>query len=325
MLTKEDIPHYAPATIEVADGLTIRVSVEPDENMGAPWEEHDGHGIVSEWTTREKAPGEMVLCTDHGSRRFYDFAATVKIARKERWGAEGATAGERAHLAALADFNRLRAWCNDQWCWVGVMVEIDEGYGDDARPMRDSLWGIESDGDYWRHVAAELANDLLNACPRSFWCSSLPEVLETDHYETSQDVHTKTIVQPGIGGTVPVWGHFPRVLSTFALLLCLSLPALAAEPCKVNVNSATPAQLALLINTGPVLAGKIEAARTAAPLTAESLDAVPGVGAKWLEYNAPHVAYSGETTCTAKLRKPESETGESESDTVRREGSGGGQ
>lgn len=100
-------------------------------------------------------------------------------------------------------------------------------------------------------------------------------------------------------------GFSPRkVVAALVLSAVLSpLAAHAAEPCKVNVNSASPAQLALLINTGPALAGKIEAAR---PLDAAKLDAVPGIGVKWLEYNAPHVAYGGETTCKDKLRKPAS-------------------
>ncbi len=154
-VTKDDIPAYAPATIEIADGLTIHVDVVPDESMGAPWEEHDGHGIVSKWTSRTKNPGEMILAKDRGNYRYYDFAETVKVARRDGWGAEGATPGERAHRAALADFNRLRDWCNDRWQWVGVVVRISDG-------PAESLWGVESDGDYWRDIAAELANGLLD-------------------------------------------------------------------------------------------------------------------------------------------------------------------
>ena len=35
-------------------GRDFAVMVEPDDGMRAPWEEHDGHGIVSEWTSRDK-------------------------------------------------------------------------------------------------------------------------------------------------------------------------------------------------------------------------------------------------------------------------------
>jgi hypothetical protein len=155
--TKEDVPDYAPAEIELPDGSTARVSVLPDDTLGAPWEEHDGHGVVSEWTRRDKAPGELVLCEDRGKRRFYDFSESVKIARRHGWGAEGRTPRERAALAALADFRRLRGWCNDDWSWCGVVVDVIRP---DGSLVSDSLWGIESDGDYWREVAAELLNGL---------------------------------------------------------------------------------------------------------------------------------------------------------------------
>jgi len=103
----------------------------------------------------------------------------------------------------------------------------------------------------------------------------------------------------------PIWARRARVALAFLLLLAPSLPVSAAETaCKVNVNTASPALLALLVQAGPVLAGKIAAARTAGPLDAAKLDAVPGVGVKWLEYNEPHVTYSGETTCKEKLHKP---------------------
>lgn len=92
-----------------------------------------------------------------------------------------------------------------------------------------------------------------------------------------------------------------------ALLLSIALPAFAgaAEPaCKVNVNAASPEQLALLIRTGPVLAGRIAEARKAAPLTQATLDAVKGVGEAWNRDNGPHVSYQGETTCKDKLKAP---------------------
>jgi hypothetical protein len=157
ILTKDDIPDYAPVTIDLPNGATATVDVVADESMHEPWEEHDGHGVVSEWTSRDKAPGEMVLAVDRHRRRYYDFAATVKIARRDQWGAEGATTGERAHLAVLADYRRLKDWCEDRWQWVGVTVEVHR----DGNVTADSLWGIESDGDYWRDVAAELINGLL--------------------------------------------------------------------------------------------------------------------------------------------------------------------
>lgn len=73
---------------------------------------------------------------------------------------ESMSARAYAAGAALRDFERLRGWCNDSWCYVGVVVRRA---GDCARCGDcESLWGIESDaGDYIRHeVAPELAQQL---------------------------------------------------------------------------------------------------------------------------------------------------------------------
>jgi hypothetical protein len=158
MITKDEIPGYAPETIDLPDGSTATIKIEPDEHHGPPWKEYDGHGIVSDWTRRAKKPGELILAEDGGLYRYYDFAESVKIARRDGWGASGsATPGERAHKATMADYKYLRGWCNDLWQWVGVVVEVERPDG--TREV-GSLWGIESLGDYWREVAADLINEL---------------------------------------------------------------------------------------------------------------------------------------------------------------------
>lgn len=197
-------------TFEI-DGVTFRVRTEYDDYHGAPWDEEDGHGPVSDWTSRSKLPGEFVLCEDRGKRRFYDFAEACRIARRDGWGhmpykltvrpdnedrpaytacggwAEAGphraydptnfnaavaavyaqhratmTARQYAAAAALADFDRLRRWCDNQWHYVGVIVESldeDEDVIDSA-----SIWGIESDADdYLDEVAQDLAAELLAA------------------------------------------------------------------------------------------------------------------------------------------------------------------
>lgn len=34
------------------DGFTLRAHIKHDGDTGAPWEEHDGHGPVSDWRRR---------------------------------------------------------------------------------------------------------------------------------------------------------------------------------------------------------------------------------------------------------------------------------
>lgn len=83
------------------DGHTyrFRVNVENDDK-GAPWDEEAGHGPVSDWTTRDKRPGERVLSSDHGSKRFYDVAEANRIAKREGWGLSEAQ--RQALIARLA-------------------------------------------------------------------------------------------------------------------------------------------------------------------------------------------------------------------------------
>lgn len=137
--------------LRTIDGETYRISWDYDPDMGAPWKEHDGHGIVSDWTARDKRPGERVLCRDRGSRRYYDVAETMRIARREGWGVSdpaGKTAGQVAAEAVELDFAYLRRWCEGDWWWVQVLVEhVRTG-------VAESLGGVESDS--LEDVIAEL-------------------------------------------------------------------------------------------------------------------------------------------------------------------------
>jgi len=71
------------------------------------------------------------------------------------------TAKQVAARAAEEDFNRLRRFCEGDWAYCGVVVEL---LGDDDEPTGDSesVWGIESDaGDYLDETAHECAGEIL--------------------------------------------------------------------------------------------------------------------------------------------------------------------
>lgn len=152
--------------------FTFSVSVEADTDTGAPWEECDGHGPVSDWECRGhyrggKHPGELILeITGHGVCRFYDFAKACKIALRDGWDAKpyndgSETPRQQAAKAARADYERLRAWCNDEWYYVGVVVTLLDPQGEPTE-ISESLWGIESDaGEYLENVAEELADGIM--------------------------------------------------------------------------------------------------------------------------------------------------------------------
>lgn len=66
-------------------GRTFKAELRPDDDSQTPWDD-DGHGEVSDWTSREKTSGERVLIADRGSKRLYNFAGAVRTARKDDWG-----------------------------------------------------------------------------------------------------------------------------------------------------------------------------------------------------------------------------------------------
>lgn len=154
-------------------GLTFSVSVEPDDSHGAPWEECDGHGPVSDWTTRGKLPGERVLWSDRGCYRYYDVAEAMRIAKRDGWGispdARAAlvarlgrepTAGEIAAAAVESNFQYLRAWCNDEWSYVLVVVTLLDTDGDETW-LCEAIGGVESHADdYIAELAQELARHI---------------------------------------------------------------------------------------------------------------------------------------------------------------------
>lgn len=145
------------------EGFDVVVTVESDDDSTPPWERDDGHGPVSRWLDRDKRAGELVLNTDRGSKRFYDFAEACRIARADGWGCrDGRRKGESdkayAARAAMEDYQRLKDWCEDRWSYVGLVVTASRK-GVDLGSA--SLWGLESDGgaDWLEAEAASLVSE----------------------------------------------------------------------------------------------------------------------------------------------------------------------
>ena len=145
--------------------MSFRIEWLYDHDCDPPWDREDGHGPVSDWEHRSKRPGEMILNSDHGSHRFYDFAEAVKLAKKDGWNTapfDWPTNGARAHAAALADFDYLRRFCNDQWHYCGIVVTLLDADGE-PDSVDASLWGIESEGDdYHEGIISELITDCIS-------------------------------------------------------------------------------------------------------------------------------------------------------------------
>lgn len=139
---------YKTDTIE-RHGVTYEIEWIADDCADAPWENSDCHGPVSDWERRSKRPNEMILNTDRGFSRFYDFQEAMRIAKRDRWNC--AKNGEELQEAVFQDYKYLKDWCDDKWFYCGIVVtRCDTGES-------DSLWGIESEGDHsW------VLNDLIS-------------------------------------------------------------------------------------------------------------------------------------------------------------------
>lgn len=156
-------------------GYTFRVQFEPDNDHGFPWDEEDGHIVGIRAARRndfgeiDKRPGERTLYdgtgryTAIGNHLVYDFVKSLEVARRDGWDAKPYGTGtprQRAERAVLADAERMRAWCANDWSWVGAIVERLDEDGDAHESQ--SLWGVESDaGDYLEQVARELADECI--------------------------------------------------------------------------------------------------------------------------------------------------------------------
>jgi hypothetical protein len=148
-------------------GHTFRLRTERDECISEPWKEFDGHGIVSEWTSRSKSPGERVLVADRNRYIYYDVAESLKIAKRDKWGtADGQREGEsvRAYRARAveADFEFCRGWATDEWCYVSVGVTLLDDDGDETDET-EWLGGVESNSEaYIEEIGRELADEILS-------------------------------------------------------------------------------------------------------------------------------------------------------------------
>lgn len=156
-------------------GRKFIAELHTDDDSTPPWKRADGHGTVTDWTTRDKQPGERVLSDDGHSKRYYDWAGTMRKARAEFWGAPQEwqdefvrkhgrtfTRGEETAAAVESDFEFLRGWCNAKWHYCGVSVRALDAHG---QPVGDefinAIWGIEFDADdYIKQVARELAEQV---------------------------------------------------------------------------------------------------------------------------------------------------------------------
>ena len=119
------------------NGWKLVFKIEHDSDFGPPWTDCDGHGKV-EWVHRylEDWERDWVLSWNGSSKLLYDYKASLEIAKRDGWGPG------RPEDAVKADFDYLYGYCNDDWWYVGIVVEL---YDENERLIsEDSCWGFET-------------------------------------------------------------------------------------------------------------------------------------------------------------------------------------
>jgi hypothetical protein len=197
MITLETRTHTAPS------GRAYLVEVVQDDSLGYPWEENDGHGSIRQAHVRfggdpDKRPGEVVIHTGSSRAWLYDFAAAVKTARADGWGAADCrpdmTPGQRAAQAAKDDMAYCRGWLTGDRCYVGVCVHALDADGepqDAPAGFINCLWGVEYgyDKDSKAYVAG-VALELITECETAIQEQDAREATESAYW-ASRDVLTE--------------------------------------------------------------------------------------------------------------------------------------
>jgi hypothetical protein len=155
---------YYDGDIVERDGFRFRVNFPADTDHEAPWDDGDGRGIVSDWTSRDKHPGEVTLFTDrHGSKRYFDWSGTIAKAKLEGWGlgdekhaaleaklGQPPTRGQIIEASVRSEFDNFRKWLNDEWQYVGIVItHIPAGDDEESAPndYTHAVWGFDDSDD----------------------------------------------------------------------------------------------------------------------------------------------------------------------------------
>lgn len=145
---------------------TFRINIIADVDADAPWDSEGGHGPVTDWVRREATSSEWLLNSDRGAYRYYNHVEAKKFAELEGWGGCGDTRDEQLDDAVYKDYVNLKAWCNDEWRYVGIEVYPLTKDGDELKSKAESIWGIESDNtSYINELAQELMYSICEVLP----------------------------------------------------------------------------------------------------------------------------------------------------------------
>lgn len=149
-------------------GSWFQVKHEQDDRQEPPQKNEDGHGVVTDWLAwmpedEAREQGLWLLVYNRGAKGclYYDFRKTLAIAIRDGWSCgKGGKSLSARRRAVRKDFEHLYGYYNDQWSYVGVIVQSLTGR---HRGKEAALWGIESKCvAYLTEVAKDLADEIMS-------------------------------------------------------------------------------------------------------------------------------------------------------------------
>lgn len=148
------------------NGWKLVFKFQYDNDREPPWEDCCGTGVVTDWIhgAADEKYG-WVLSDGNWSHRYYDWRATLPEAIRGGWDAAPYGEGnkhEQAMRAMKSTYELLRRWCDNDWWYVGLIVELYDKNEDELGS--DSCWGFESDAmsyitEHMRSWAARLISE----------------------------------------------------------------------------------------------------------------------------------------------------------------------
>ena len=114
-------------------GFEVTASVQRDNDMGPPWKEHDGHGVVSDWRPKNsKRPVKGSCAKIRGPVDSTTGPLLSRSQKRDGWDAEPygvGTKGERAVRAVQRDFESMKSGVKTNgigaaWCFRSVKAML---------------------------------------------------------------------------------------------------------------------------------------------------------------------------------------------------------
>jgi len=133
---------------EAATGYAVRAQLAPDLTVN-PFTDTDIYGAVKEMNSTQRPAG------------FDGAARKIHTPRSVYWWQPPSDTRDAAVIASIAE--RVRRFLNDDWSYVGLLVEVRHPpctLCGESRVTSAGLWGIESDSD--DGYVIETLGDLVN-------------------------------------------------------------------------------------------------------------------------------------------------------------------